>query len=153
MTVLTNVWLSVRDDFDAQDEQNIAFLAHAADADVVGGLYKPESGQGRTWDLWSLIFRSVKDDEDDEDEDNPEMDAAIDDLQSRNPGRTKVLGVWNWNGSQYKDANPGKGGYNQYPQLIRYMPDVSDGEDPPSFIPATTLSDVNLLAGQTPRDI
>ena len=135
--MIINSWLSVRDDFvmpapdPADDTQqqaaNREFLNHAHDWNVVGGFYPNEQDTGRTWALWSVYYKT-----------KAEMDAALATLQSNNPGRTRQLGQW--------DFDSGAQTENQYPQLVRYMPDVGD---PP--VPATSVFDVNLLAGQSPR--
>ena len=130
--MIANQWLSVRDDFDMTDEANIEFLRHAHDWQTVGGLYPNEQDAGRSWQLWSVYYPT-----------QAEMEAAFSTLQADNPGRTRSLGGWLWDdGSSY---------LLQFPQLIQYMPDVWNGDDPPTFSPALVVSDINLLAGQTPR--
>ena len=129
---MSNSWLSVRDDFDLLDEDNIEFLSHAHDWSVVGGFYPNENDAGRTWALWSVTY-----------DDKAQMDAALATLAANNPGRTRGLGQW--------DFDSGAATTMQYPQLVRYMPDVWNGDDPPTYSPATFAYDVNLLAGQSPR--
>ncbi len=126
--MIHNSWISIRDDFvmgntdpevgPISDNAEV-LLGHSYDVAVVGGLYRNENTGGRTWDLWSIYYDT-----------KVEMDNAVAQLKSDNPGRTKELGQWSWEGRQTE---------NQYPQLRRYMPD------------GATVEDVNLLAGQSPR--
>ena len=119
--MIANQWLSVRDDFDLANEDNQAFLRHAHDWQNVGGFYPNQQDAGRSWQLWSVYYPT-----------QVEMEAAFSTLQANNPGRTRSLGGWLWDdGSSY---------LLQFPQLIQYMPP-----------PALVVSDINLLAGQTPR--
>ena len=119
--MIANQWLSIRDDFDLVNEANIEFLRHAHDWQNVGGFYPNQQDAGRSWQLWSVYYPT-----------QVEMIAAFSTLQANNPGRTRSLGGWLWDdGSSY---------LLQFPQLIQYMPP-----------PALVVSDINLLAGQAPR--
>jgi len=118
--MIHNSWLSIRDDFDRTNASNIEILfGHSYDSGVVGGLYRKENTGGRTWDLWSIYYDT-----------KIALDRAVATLKSDNPGRTKELGQWSWEGAETE---------RQFPQLQRYMPD------------GATIEDVNLLAGQSPR--
>ncbi len=126
--MIHNSWLSIRDDFvmgNTDPEQGPIssnaeiLLGHSHDASVIGGLYRKENTGGREWDLWSLYYTT-----------KVEMDRAVATLASNNPGRTKELGQWSWDGVETE---------RRHPQLRRYMPD------------GVTVQDVNLLAGQSPR--
>jgi hypothetical protein len=59
-------------------------------------------------------------------------------------------------GDVEEDYITGYTGIPDYPinttQLLKFMPDVWNGDDPATFSPATVLSDVNLSSGQAPRD-
>ena len=143
--MIFNAFISIRDDFDMGNtdpeagplSENAQFFAHAVDAKVVNTGWKMENQGGRDWAMWSVFFRDVV-----------VMDSEIDALSSRNPGRTKVLAAWGFDGVPYLPPD----GYAVYGNLLRYMPDVIDPADPEGpRIPATVLTDVNLLAGQTPR--
>lgn len=136
--MIMNAWVSIRDDFDHSDPDNIAFFTNAIDAEVVNAGWKQENQGGRDWQLWSVFFREIT-----------TMDDAIDDLAANNPGMTKTLAAWFFDGLAYL---PPDGGYAVYGNLLRYMPDVVDPADPGGpLIPATVLTDINLLAGQTAR--
>ena len=137
--MIANQWLSVRDDFvlpaaDPEDDStqqaaNREFLSHAHDWQTVGGFYPNQQDAGRSWQLWSVYYPT-----------QVEMVAAFSTLQANNPGRTRSLGGWLWDdGSSY---------LLQFPQLIQYMPVPLDelGNPLPNFV-----RDLNLLAGQTPR--
>ena len=119
--MIANTWLSFRYDFALANEDNQAFLRHAHDWQNVGGFYPNQQDAGRSWQLWSVYYPT-----------QVEMEAAFATLQANNPGRTRSLGGWLWDdGSSY---------LLQFPQLIQYMPP-----------PALVVSDINLLAGQAPR--
>ncbi len=138
--MIHNSWISIRDDFvmgntdpevgPISDNAEI-LLGQSHDWAVVGSRYKRERTGGRDWDLWSLYYPT-----------KVELDNAVAQLKRDNPGRTKELGQWDWDGNQTE---------NQFPQLVRYMPDVWNGDDPPTYSPATAPYDVNLLAGQSVR--
>ena len=134
-----NAWLSVRDDFDMGNTDPEAgpisrnaeiLLRQSHDWDVVGRFY-PNENAGRSWQLWSIYYPTLA-----------ELDAALAELASLNPGRTKVLAAWRADGSAYLPPE----GYAVYGNLERYMPMSGD---PP--MPDPTLRDINLLAGQPPR--
>ena len=134
--MLINAWIEIRDDFDFNTDINQATLALCGDVSVIPGLYKTRTQGPRSWQLYSLLydvpFRQV-------------FEQAIELFKSENPGTTDVLGSWHWvTGEQVKDDNvplypiPGK--------LNQFMPDDAEGN------PDSTLRDVNLYYGQSPRD-
>lgn len=62
------------------------------------------------------------------------------------PNKVKLLGAWFSDGGQAMELDK---------DLLEFMPDVFDGLDnngDPKFRKATEVTDVNLLAGQSPRD-
>ena len=207
-----NVWITLRDDFvypsgdpadDTQQEAvNRKMLSKATDIIAITALFKKEDFSGRTWTLYNVIYQA---------DTAQEIEQEIQELADENPGRTRVLGAWNYSdGSKFGQAytygfvtrqvddpafnqqmvpNPnlppydplnasnepimipdpnwvaedpwpqideqfyevtgvtGDPTYSQYGNLLRYMPDVGD---PP--VAATEVTDVNLVAGQAPRD-
>ena len=142
---MINVWIAFRGDFvypdpdgndTPQQAANRAFLTSCHDYAVIGGIYRKEDLPGPSqWTLASGYWL-----------DEATYDPLFAQLQSDNPGRTRELAAW--------DAETGaKIREPHYPQLIQYMPDVWNGDEPPTFSPATELTDVNFLAGyETARD-
>ena len=132
--MIINVWIEIRDDFDFTSETNQATLALCGDIAVIPGLYKNRVQGPHSWQLYSLLYDV---------ETRQEFEQAVELFKSENPGQADVLGAWNWDGSQVTDNNvplypiPGK--------LSNFMPDDAEGN------PDSTLRDVNLYAGQSPR--
>ena len=149
--MIINAWVEIRDDFtwpavesenDTQlQAKNRATLAKCGDIAVIPGLYKTRTQGPRSWQLYSLLYdvQTI-----------PEFEQALELFQSENPGETSVMGAWYFeNGNQVVDD-----GVPLYPipgSLGSYMPDVWNGDDPPTFSAATELSDVSLYFGQSPR--
>ena len=56
---------------------------------------------------------------------------------------------------QWDDSEPpvliGTPWYPTPQQVVNFMPDVWNGDDPPTYSPATEVTDCNLLFGQAPR--
>ena len=73
------------------------------------------------------------------------IQGEIDALNSEYQNHAIVAGAWYWNGSQVS-------AYPPHSQIIKLMPDVWNGDEPPTYSPATVVTDVNLLLGQSPRD-
>jgi len=126
---MNNSWISVRDDFVMGNtdhevgpiSDNAQILMGHSHDWSTVGGFYPNENAAGR--TWQLwsIYYPTK----------AETDAAVAALASNNPGRTKELGQWDYaTGAQTE---------NQYPQLQRYMPD------------GVTLEDVNVLAGQSPR--
>lgn len=148
---MINVWLALRGapnaliqarlrhNFEDGDYNGPVAERHAVlfqsfhDWETVQGLLKKQ-GQGNSgYTLWSV---------------NIEDPDAVDDLQATYPGaQVKVLGAWNFDGSQFDS-----GRWPVDADILDFMPDVWNGDEPPTYSPATVLTDVNLLMGQTPRD-
>ena len=142
-----NVWIALREDFvypapDPADDtnqqaKNRARLALAADIAVVPNIFKKRNSAGNDWVLYSLLYEA---------DTWPEIEQAVEAFKSENPGRTDVLGAWDFqDGEQVVDeAVP------VYPipgYLLNFMPDVGD---PP--VPAVAVNDVNLYFGQASRN-
>lgn len=67
-------------------------------------------------------------------------------------GDYAVVGYWTWN-SSYDDYCPLMPDYNWRPaQVVKFMPDVCADPGCTSTVSATEVVDVNLLAGQPPRE-
>ena len=144
-----NVWIALRGDFaypadDPADDtnqqaSNRETLALAADIAVVPDLFTKRNAAGE-WTNYSLLYVA---------DTWPEIEQAVELFKSENPGRTDVLGAWDYTtGEQIvDDAVP------VYPipgYLSAFMPDDLDGDGNP--VPNSTLRDVNLYFGQTPRN-
>ena len=145
--MITNVWYSLREDFDYESEKNIEHLRGAHDREVVSSLFKQESFGGFDWTLTSVWYQVDSD---------AEVQAQVDALSADNPDQVRVLQS-NYAQTGYplgtQDQETGAFTYEppvypQYVDLLAYMPDVGD---PPQ--PATELADVNLLLGQVPREL
>lgn len=152
-----NVWLALRDDAqaliverlrwdrDAQGEytgpvtdRQAKLFGYMADQENTQRLFRQGTAGGRVWTVWNIYFnlsgnvlQKVK--------------AELDQLALDYPNHVIIAGAWRWDGSQVNDYPP-------HPQLLQFMPDVWNGDEPPTYSPATQLADVNLLLGQTPRD-
>jgi hypothetical protein len=149
-----NVWIVLRDDAQALIIERLQWDTQAsgeytgpvpdrahrifqwmADHGSVQRLFKTVTIGGRQYKLWSVnvpASKTVKDE--------------IDWLIATYPNQVIVAGAWNL------DTGAQIGGYGIHPQLIKFMPDVWNGDIPPTFSTATVLTDVNLLLGQAPRD-
>ena len=122
------------------------FVNGQLDPAVVQNLYKTRAQGPNVWHLWSIILNS---------EDGP-FNQQINDFRQQYPG-CQVLGCWNPDGTEYgterdPDGNIiGLPAYDQPTFLLDFMPDVWNGDDPPTFSPATQVTDINLPAGWSPR--
>ena len=136
--MIINAWLEIRDNFtwpavDPENDtelqaKNRATLARCGDLAVIPGLFKTRTQGPRSWQLYSLLYdvQTI-----------PEFEQAVELFKSENPGDTSVLGAWHWeDGSQVNDD-----GVPLYP-----IPGTLN-----SFMPDTTLEDVNLYFGQAAR--
>ncbi len=159
--MIINAWLALRDDaqtainayLDWDEESQGEYdgplgdleqkiFRSMADRDVVQGLFKKATINSNQWNLWSVPF------------DKPvgvllKAKDALDRLSDRYPLQFVIGGAWHWDGRQVGtqftyDENGTVTGisgtpiYPLHPKLIEFMPDG-------------VLADVNLSAGQTPR--
>ena len=96
-------------------------------------------------ELWSLYYDVV---------DGAELLQIRNDLNADFPGQLRTIGAWWWD-SGLQVMNPA-GVQPQFPinipQTLEFMPEVWNGDEPPTFSPATVLTDVNLGQGQAQRD-
>ena len=149
--MLINCIIEIRDTFafpaeNPEDDtelqaKNRETLNLCGDIAVIPNLFKTRTQGPRSWQLYSLLY----------DVDTvPEFEQAVELFSSENPGDTGVMGAWYFDdGTQVSDD-----GVPIYPipeSLLSYMPDVWNEDDPPTFSPATEVTDVNLYFGQAPR--
>ena len=123
----------------SEDTRNTLNGTH--DGTTVQRMFKSVNANGRTYKVWSFYTNKPA---------NPQ-DVKVDflSLSAMYPLDFQVMGIWHTDTGEAVNAFPVS------PQLINFMPDViTDNSDPenPVFGPATQLTDVNLLAGQAPRD-
>lgn len=142
---------------DAEDEtiptnrlQAVRIFRRMADRAVVEKLFRTPTIQGTVWHLYSVSF----------DLDREGVAAASDAityLETEYPSHFAVAGAWHWDGRQVgtqwvDDVGGATTGTPTYPlnttQLLKFMPLVvtEGGLEEPS-----TLTDVNLIQGQSPR--
>jgi hypothetical protein len=148
---MINVWLIIRDDakqlinaaLNTREEEyqgpvpNKArkiFETMACRAQIQRMFKSPDIG-GNAYHLYSLYINS---------DDKQKAKDAIDYLITEYPNHIIIGGAWRWDGTQISDYPP-------HSQLIKMMPDVFD-EGSQTYIPATELTDINLLFGPSPRD-
>lgn len=150
--MLINVWMEIRstfafpaenseDDSELQAKNRKAFEL-SADYEVVSGLFKNRIQGPNTYSLYSFLYDVAS---------RQELEQAVELFQAENPGDTGVMGAWDYyTGLQFRDDN-----VPVYPiqgSLLQYMPDVWNGDDPPTYSQANMLTDVNLLGGQAARE-
>ncbi len=107
-----------------------------SDLIVVQGLFKSPVLVGNVHHMYSLYIENGN---------LSNVQDAITHLSVVYPGQYIVGGAWNMDGAQ-------AAGYTPHADLIDFMPDVWDGLVPPGFTTAVTVTDVNLLAGQSQRN-
>lgn len=89
-------WVEIRDDFawpaedPADDTQlqakNRAVLAWCGDIDAIPFVFKTRPSGPRTWQVYSLLYTDIVDDQD--------IEQRLDLFKSENPGQTDVLAAW-----------------------------------------------------------
>lgn len=142
---MINVWVILRDDAKQLintclktpeedysgpvDIKTRRIFEKMSDLDNVQRLFKSPDINGNIYHLYTIYFDS---------EDVQQAADAINYLTTEYPSHIIIGGAWRWNGTQIP-------GYPPHPQLIKLMPDVEG-------FPATELTDVNIMAGQTERD-
>lgn len=127
-------------------DATVEFFNNVYAEDAVERLYKQWDAAGREYKLWS--FYAEKPD------DVPTIRADWDMLIASYPQDFGVLGVWNYDTGQEVGEAQGDIWYPLPPQTINFMPDIiTDATDPenPVYGPATELTDVIKVFGQTPR--
>ena len=99
-------------------------------------MFKKPTIAGKVWHLFELDFDATA-----------KAQAAIDFIVANRPNHFVILGAWKWDGSQIA-------GYEPHAQLIKFMPDIITRDENGDIIstdPATVLTDVHLIQGQSPR--
>jgi len=109
-----------------------AILGGTHDTETVKGLFKTVTSEGKDFVIWSIYTDSVF---------LPDLDT----FSALYPTDFQIMGAWDYSTGDQVD------GYAVSPALIDFMPDVWDNEEE-VLLPATELTNVNLLAGQAPRD-
>lgn len=103
-------------------------------------MFKSPELNGNTYHLYNIYINS---------EDKQKAKDAIDYLVDEYPDHIIIGGVWRWSGTQISDYPP-------HSKLIKLMPDIFIVDDQNTgaghYETATELTDVNLYAGQSPRD-
>ena len=178
--MFANVWLALREE--AQDaiierirwdsesdgeytgpvtDREAKLFRYMADQGGVSRLFKTSTTAGKVWSLWSVTFT----------ENLPKVKIELDQLLADRPNHVVILGAWRRNGSQHgmdpvystrtvddieETYISGYDGTAAYPipttQLLKFMPDVWNGDEPPTYSPAVQITDVNIVAGQELRD-
>jgi hypothetical protein len=124
------------------DEVTLELFRTTNDAENVARLFKLWPGNaGQDFRVWSFYFDRL--------EDGPQIRADIDAMAAAYPGDFLPMGAWR------TDTGAEVGNPVWWPvpaQVVNFMPAVWNGDEPPTFTPATEPTDVNLLFGQVPRD-
>jgi hypothetical protein len=118
------------------------------DADAVERLFKSWDAAGRTYKNWSCYANKPTG--------VPQIRADLDALIAADPNDFSISGAWSCADGQ-EVGQPVW--YPIPPQIVNFMPDImtdpgdpeADPVVPPTYVPATQPTDVNLLAGQAPR--
>lgn len=136
-----------------------AFFKNVYDAEGLELLFQQFVGPQRTYRLWSIYANKP--------EDAPQVRSDLDAIQGAYPQDFLKMGAWEYQtgrevSAEYNDQGEQiTVGWMPIPaQIMRFMPPVmsdpgdlgTDPVTPPTFVPATDPTDVNLLFGQSPRD-
>jgi hypothetical protein len=138
------------------DEATLALFKNTHDAEGVARLFKLWPGPGaKNYRVWSFYF--------DKPLEGPTIRADIDTMAAVYPEDFLPMGAWRTSdghevGASYSDIEGEEPVFLQpgwWPvpaQVVNFMPDVWNGDEPPTYSPATVPTDVNVLMGQAPRD-
>lgn len=144
-------------DYEGQHLIAVKIFRRMIDISTVERMFKTPTFNSKVWHLYSITFNDLGG------QAAQKLQDALAHLEANYPAQFEVVGVWQWDGRQAgtqwvdpDDHSQGTTGTPLYPihaQLLNFMPDVWDGVDPeiPVYIPATVLTDVNLIQGQTER--
>ena len=144
--MIVNLWMGFNDrarpDANPQDEDNPGHSAYRALGDPsVRGIFRKDNPAGpRDYELWSLYY---------EVEDVQELRDIRNDLNADFPGQLRTIGAWDFQtGAQLQ-------GFPLHARILEFVPDIVtydiDGNET-SRVRPTVATDVNLGAGQAPRD-
>jgi len=163
-----NVWIAVsetvfqqiKDHINDPDYQGVLInlvrgLRRQVDIRTTSNMWKRPTIATKEYRLFSLVYG--------ENDDLQAIRDALDTLSAELGNDFSVAGAWWWDGrqagTQWELDQDGERTGNTtgtpiYPinatQLVKFMPDVYD-EQSDSMIPATELTDVNLVQGQSQR--
>jgi len=145
-------------DYNGQHLTAVKIFRKMIDYGTVEKMFKTPTVQGFVWYLFSITFNDI------DGQAAQRVQDAFDHLEANYPNQFEVVGAWQWDGrqigTQWELDTGGEPtgntiGTPTYPinqtQLLKFMPDVWNGDEPPTYSPATELTDVNLIQGQTFR--
>ena len=105
------------------------------DRDVIQSLFKSPNIGGFIYHMYNLYVSANG---------RADVKKVVNELTIKYPNHLIVGGAWTMNGVQIN-------GYPPHGQLIKLMPDVWN-DSTQQFEPATQVTDINLIAGQYPRN-
>jgi hypothetical protein len=134
------------------DEVTLALFRNTHDAESVERLFKLWPGPGsKNFRVWSFYFAKP--------EQGDIIRADIDQMAATYPADFLPMGAWRCDngrevGATYSEegVQTDTGWWPVPAQVVNFMPDVWNGDDPATYTPATEPTDVNVLMGQAPRD-
>ena len=132
------------------DPATIQLFRNIHDAGALEKLFKVYPAGGKDYRIWSLYFAKP--------ENGLVIRDDIDDLAFFYPTEFLPMGAWSsktglevGTSADEEGVVTGAAWFPVPTQILHFMPDVWNGDDPPTFSAATVPTDVNVLAGQTPR--
>jgi hypothetical protein len=154
-------------DLNDLNEATLELFRNSHDAENVARLFKMWPGNaGQDFRVWSFYFSKPLQ--------GPLIRADIDEMAADYPGDFLPMGAWRTSdgrevGATYSEEIPDDpeadppvvgvpseqtdtGWWPVPAQVVNFMPDVWNGDEPPTYTPATEPTDVNVLMGQAPRD-
>jgi hypothetical protein len=136
------------------DEATLALLKNTHDAAGVERLFKLWPGPGsKNYRVWSFYFAKPLD--------GPIIHNDIDLMAATYPSDFLPMGAWRTSdghevGATYSEDEPpvqtATGWWPVPSAVVNFMPDTWNGDEPPTYTPATVPTDVNVLMGQHARD-
>ena len=125
----------------------LEFFRSSYDSDTVSRLFRTWTAAGRNYRVWSLYANKP--------DDVPMIKSDLDMMMLAYPQDFDVSGAWRFDDGRQVGDPPW---YPNPPQLINFMPLVftpgpgyPEDENDYTMEEPTTLTDVNVLAGQAPR--
>lgn len=112
-------------------DETKAFFEQSHDADTLDMLYRHYIVGQRDYRVWSFYIQQP--------DDTAQVRSDLDAMNAQYPQDFLIMGAWEF------DTGTALQAYPSPPSLINFMPLVN-GQEP------TELTDVNLLAGQAPRE-
>ena len=160
--MIANLWMGfddrARPNLDPESESpSIRRTVQALNHSSTPGIFKRADPAGpRDYDLWSLYYdvEGVEVLVNDEviGYTSPELLQVRNDILDDFPGQVRTVGAW-WfhTGDQVLNELGDNSLFSLHVDILEFMPDVDNGDDPPTYSPATSLTDVNVNLGQVPR--